>query len=44
VFKRFAAVRQEIEIFINETCKVFVEVTDDICLWDLVLLCDIRER
>ena len=44
VLKRFVAVRQVIEMFINEKCKVFVEVTDEIWLRDLVLLCDMRER
>jgi len=44
VLKRFVAVRQEIEMFFNGKCKVFVEVTDEIWLWELALLCDIRER
>jgi hypothetical protein len=44
VLKRFVAVRQAIEMFINEKWEVFVEVIDEILLWDLVLLCDIRER
>jgi hypothetical protein len=44
VLKRSVAVRQEIEMFFNGKCKVFVEVTDEIWLWELVLLCDIRER
>jgi hypothetical protein len=42
VLKSFVAVRQEIEMFFNGKCKVFVEVTDEIWLWELV--CDIRER
>lgn len=41
MLKRFVAVRQTIEMLINEKCEVFVEVTDEIWLWDLVLLCDI---
>lgn len=44
VLKRFVGVRQAIEIFVNEKCKVFVEVTVKIWLWDLILLCDTRER
>lgn len=44
MLQRFVAVRQAIEMFMNEKCEVFVEVTDEIWHWDLVLLCDIRER
>ena len=44
MLKRFVAVRQAIEMFINEKCEVFFKVTDEIWLWDLVLLCDVRER
>jgi len=42
--KRFVAVRKAIEMFINEKCIVFVEVTDKMWLWELALLCDIREQ
>jgi hypothetical protein len=34
VLKKFVSVRQAIEMLIKENCKVFVEVTDEVWLWD----------
>jgi hypothetical protein len=41
VFKRFLALKIEIEMFMNEKGKVVAELIDEKWLWDLAFLCDI---
>jgi hypothetical protein len=44
VLKHFLALRQEIEMFMNEKGKVVAELSDEKWLWDLALLCDISHH
>jgi hypothetical protein len=44
VLKHSLTLRPEIEMLMNEKGKVVVELGDEKWLWDLALLCDIRNH